>query len=295
MALCHRASLYRTHKLNWEGSKKAVMVVRNSMAYLQALWKKTPVARAVVALPVPKQPEEGQLQEGVDEPQGHHTPRLTVKQRHGKLFDELDLNGLDSWDPELVDAACWLWAKYHEVFSLDPAELGCTYSMEHTIKLMDDTSFKERFRQIPLSLVQEVWNHLQEMLESGAIQPSHSAWCNAVVLVRKKDGGLWFCIDFCHLIPCMKKDSYPLPRIQVALDLGGGVSNHDRCPLLWSDKPTWKVTSPPPKPTSSCCISDQHSLVYGQPSYMGQVYQPHPMQDYLWKRWKEEDATRGKW
>ena len=24
-----------------------------------------------------------------------------------------------------------------------------------------------------------------------------------------------------------------------------------------------------------------HSLVYGQPSYMGQVYQPHPMQDYL--------------
>ena len=52
------------------------------------------------------------------------------------------------------------------------------------------------------------------MLESGAIQPSQSAWCNAVVLVRKKDGGLWFCINFCHLNGCMRKDSYPLPRIQ---------------------------------------------------------------------------------
>ena len=74
-------------------SKKAVMVVRNSMAYPQTLWKKTPVARAVVALPVPKPPMEAQLQEGLDEPQGPHTPKFTVRQRHGELFDELDFSG----------------------------------------------------------------------------------------------------------------------------------------------------------------------------------------------------------
>ena len=33
-------------------------------------------------------------------------------------------------------------------------------------------------------------------VEVGAIRPSQSAWCNAVVLVRKKDGGLHFYIDF---------------------------------------------------------------------------------------------------
>ena len=44
--------------------------------------------------------------------------------------------------------------------------------------------------QIPLPLVEEVWSHLREVFESGAIQPSQSAWCNARVLVRKKDGGL---------------------------------------------------------------------------------------------------------
>ena len=92
---------------------------------------------------MPKPPEEAQLQEGVGEIQGPHTPRLTVRQRHGKLFNKLDLSSLDSWAPELADAACQLLAKYHDMFLLDPVELGCTHSMEHTIKVTDDTPFKE--------------------------------------------------------------------------------------------------------------------------------------------------------
>ena len=55
------------------------------------------------------------------------------------------------------------------------------------------------------------------MLDSGTIRPSQSAWCNVVVLVRKKDGSLCFCIDFHCLNACTKKDYYPLPRIQEAL------------------------------------------------------------------------------
>ena len=56
------------------------------------------------------------------------------------------------------------------------------------------------------------------MLKSGAIRPSQSVWCNAMVLLQKKDGGLHFCINFCHLNARTKKDSYPLPRIQEALE-----------------------------------------------------------------------------
>ena len=76
------------------------------------------------------------------------------------------------------------------------------------------------------------------MLESGAIRPSQSAWCNAVVLVQKKDGGLQFCIDFCCLNACMKKDSYPLPRIQEVLEslVGAG---HFSCLDLKSR--FWKI------------------------------------------------------
>ena len=50
------------------------------------------------------------------------------------------------------------------------------------------------------------------MLESGAIRLSQ--WW----LVQKKESGLWFCIDVCHLNAHMRKDSYPLPRIQEALE-----------------------------------------------------------------------------
>ena len=54
-------------------------------------------------------------------------------------------------------------------FLLEPMELGCTHSTEHTIKVTDDIPFKKQLRQIPPSLEEEVWSHLREMLESGAI------------------------------------------------------------------------------------------------------------------------------
>ena len=81
--------------------------------------------------------------EGAVESYDPHTPRLTIRQRHGKLFDELDLSGLDSWAPELADATHQLLAKYHDMFSFDPVELGCTHSTKHMIKVMNDTPFKE--------------------------------------------------------------------------------------------------------------------------------------------------------
>ena len=193
-------------------------MVWNNTAYPQTFWKKTQVARVVATLAVPELPKSKGLWEGTIESPNFHTPRLTVRQRHGKLFDELDLTSLDSWTLELADAAHHLLAKYHDVFLLDPAELGCTHSMEHIIKVTDDTPFKEQFRQIPPPLLEEVRNHLKEMLESGAIRPSQSAWCNTVVLVQRKDSGLHFCIDFCCLNAHMKKDSYPLPRIQELLE-----------------------------------------------------------------------------
>ena len=94
-------------------------------------------------LPVPEPSESESLQVKDNTYPDLCIPKLMVMQRHGKLFNELDLSGLNSWAPELADAAHWLLAEYHDIFSLDLAELGCTHSTEHTIKVTDDTPFKE--------------------------------------------------------------------------------------------------------------------------------------------------------
>ena len=56
------------------------------------------------------------------------------------------------------------------------------------------------------------------MLKIGAICKSNSPWASAVVLVRKKDGSLRFCIDLQKLNAQTIKDAYGLPRIEETLD-----------------------------------------------------------------------------
>ena len=56
------------------------------------------------------------------------------------------------------------------------------------------------------------------MVEVGAIRRSFSPWASAVVLVRKKDGGLRLCIDLKKLNNRTIKDEYALPKIDDTLD-----------------------------------------------------------------------------
>ena len=106
-----------------QGSKKAVVVVRNNMAYSQTLWKKIPVARAVVVLPVTKPPEEVQLQEGV------MSPRVPIPWDWllGKDMVDYSMNwiwvgwtlGPLSWQmlptgswPNITMCSCWIWQSW---------------------------------------------------------------------------------------------------------------------------------------------------------------------------------------
>ena len=52
---------------------------------------------------------------------------------------------------------------------------------EHIIELLDEEPFKEKFQRNALPILDEVWEHLQEMLDGGAIRPSQSSWCNTMV------------------------------------------------------------------------------------------------------------------
>ena len=105
-----------------------------------------------------------------------------------------------------------------DVFSKNDFDLGICNILKYAIKFTTPQPYKERYQRIPPHLYEEVKNHLQEMVEVGAIRRSFSPWASAVVLVRKKDGRLRFCINLCKLNNRTIKDGYSLPRIEDTLD-----------------------------------------------------------------------------
>ncbi len=56
------------------------------------------------------------------------------------------------------------------------------------------------------------------MLDRGVIEPCQSSWASPVVLVTKKDETTRFCVNYRKLNDITKKDTDPLPRIDVTLD-----------------------------------------------------------------------------
>lgn len=94
--------------------------------------------------------------------------------------------------------------------------------MKHKIELTDNKPLKEPYRKIPPGIYNEVREHLQEMLNMGAIEESKSPWSSNVVIVRKKDGSIRFCIDYRKLNQRTIRDAYPIPKIDDTLHMLSG-------------------------------------------------------------------------
>ena len=144
------------------------------------------MVHVVSAMLAPSAEAPPEQEEDAQAPKEH----MTVQERQEKLMEKLNLDGLSEWTPHNTATARDLLLSYHDAFVLEPDELGCTSAIKQEICLSDDEPFKERFRCIPLPLLEEVHASLRDMLEAGAIWPSQSPWCNAMVLVWKKDGSL---------------------------------------------------------------------------------------------------------
>lgn len=72
------------------------------------------------------------------------------------------------------------------IFSTGDSDIGNCDKVKPRIDLLDDTPFKQRHRRIPPMMIDEIRNHLEQLLSVGIIRKSRSPWCSKVVLVRKR-------------------------------------------------------------------------------------------------------------
>ena len=165
----------RTYTELKDGSQNVSLVLRNLTAWPIYLARGRLIGRVAAANAIPEAQCSPELLKQLDH-KGRDKPepaKLSTQQRQEFLLAALKKDGgldrLKEWPPELAKKVVALLLEFHHVFSLEPNEIGCTDTTKHFIELMKDEPFKERFRRIAPPLVDEVCQHIQEMLDSGAI------------------------------------------------------------------------------------------------------------------------------
>lgn len=101
----------------------------------------------------------------------------------------------------------------------EPSELPPRRSYDHTIPLVEGAQpvSVKPYRYAP-TLKSKIEKQVTEMLQSGLIKHSTSAFSSPVLLVRKKDRTWHFCVDYKMLNALTVKSKFPIPIIDELLD-----------------------------------------------------------------------------
>lgn len=111
--------------------------------------------------------------------------------------------------------------KYRHIFASNKDELGRYNRIKHEITTMGPP-IRQGLRRYNNEERKIIKTETEKMLKQGIIKPSASPWASPVVLVKKKDGTIRFCVDYRQLNSVTIRDNYPLPRIDDTLDTLGG-------------------------------------------------------------------------
>ena len=149
-------------------------------------------------------------------------PTRTTEESHnrsqnGWVLGALDLQCLKEWPESEQKQASKLLLKWEHLFPHSDLDLGKTALIKYKIQVTDWMPFKECY-WYPLTCMM-MWQPIFRKCWILVLSISHTdPWASAVILVRKKDGGLRFCIDLRKLKNWTVKDAYLLPCIDKTLD-----------------------------------------------------------------------------
>ena len=141
----------------------------------------------------------------------------SVSEKNNELVQQFELNKLPLKESERKQLEA-LIITHANLFVFQAGEVGRTDRVQHRIKTGDSPPIRQHPRRLPHGLRGVVKDQVQEMLERDIIRPSASPWSSPIVLVKRRDGRFRFCVDYRKLNAVTTKDSYPLPRIDEALD-----------------------------------------------------------------------------
>jgi predicted aspartyl protease len=109
-----------------------------------------------------------------------------------------------------------LLQEYADIFRTEP--LGSSRNFEHKLELLDPEPVKMMPRRVPQTQYAAMQEEIERMLKLGVIRKSVSPYASPVVLVKKKNGKIRFCVDYRRLNDKTVKDAFPLPNILDVLE-----------------------------------------------------------------------------
>lgn len=98
-------------------------------------------------------------------------------------------------DESLQETLAEVIVKHQQAFAKNKHDLGTSPLVKYRINTKDATPVRQPLRRTPKAFEGEEEKHLNDQLKAGVITPSKSSWASPVVLVRKKDQSVRWCID----------------------------------------------------------------------------------------------------
>ncbi|KAE9270721.1 hypothetical protein PF001_g28685 [Phytophthora fragariae] len=112
-----------------------------------------------------------------------------------------------------------LLGDFRDMFVESSLKPGRTDLLEFSIDTGAHPPIKQRPYRVSNAEGDVMEAEIQQYLELGIVRPSTSPWASPVLMIRKPDGGIRFCIDYRRLNAVTIKDCYPMPLIDDILDV----------------------------------------------------------------------------
>jgi hypothetical protein len=129
--------------------------------------------------------------------------------RYGPIFPALEKKEYLQMNKELRNA-----------YAVNYKEMGKIKDTYHHVKLTTDKPIQAPYMfrsRKPQDIALEKEN-AEKLLEANIIEPSDSAYNAPVILIKKKDGSIRFCIDYREINKYTVRDAYPMHNTQEVLD-----------------------------------------------------------------------------